>query len=72
MKRSVATKMKRVRNANSPAIAGDVRRNIHHVGRGSIHRSDELNIAQFFARSNLWGNILVDRCEVWRRYGEMN
>lgn len=44
MKRSVATKMKEVRNANSPAIAGNARRRLHGVGHGSIHRSDALNI----------------------------
>lgn len=44
MKRSVATKMKGVRNANSPAIAGNARRRLHGVGHGSIHRSDALNI----------------------------
>lgn len=53
--------MKRVRNANSPAIAGDVRRNIHHVGRGSIHRSDALNITQIFLTSNFCSNGVVDR-----------
>ena len=72
MMRSVVTTMNDIRNANLPAVAGGARRCIHDVGLGSIHRSDELNITQFFSWSNLWGNILVDRCEVWRRYGEMN
>lgn len=70
--RSAVTTMNGIRNANLPTVAGGARRCIHDVGLGSIHRSDELNITQFFARSNVLGNILVDRWEVRRRYGGMN
>lgn len=61
MKRSVATKMNDVRNANSPAVAGEVRRRLHHVGHRLIHRNDLLNITQKKCVSNFFGKIHVDR-----------
>ena len=62
--------MTSIRNTNSPAIDGEVRRCCHDVGHGSIHRSDALNIAQIFMPSNFCANVLVDRRKYPLRFAQ--